>query len=138
MSENYTHNVSDVISRLKSALKVGSDTDLAKVMNIKPNVLWNWKSRKTADYELIISVCVKNNLNLNWVLSGGEEINNPIVEESPPTYRSKDELLIASLLKTVNLLEDRLKKTEVLLEEVQNQLKEARDRISALTQKRAG
>lgn len=130
-------SANDIITRLKSALKIKSDAELADVMNITASGLSTWKRRDSVDHNAIIEVCVKNNIDLNGIFVGSVGVL-PTERKESPHVRNKDELLIESLQRNVSLLEDRLKKTEALLDDLQRQLGEARDRISALTQKRAG
>lgn len=68
MPESYTHTVNDILTRLKSALNIKSDAELAEVLNIKTNVLGNWKSRNSLDHGAIIRVCEERGIDLNWIL----------------------------------------------------------------------
>lgn len=73
MKESYTHIVNDVINRLKTALNADSDASLCKLINIAPPVLSNWRRRNSIDYELIITVCELNKLDLNNIFVGIKE-----------------------------------------------------------------
>lgn len=69
--ESYTHNVDDIVSRLKSALNLSSDVELARVLNIKPGVLNNWKTRNSiGDPTAVINLCFLNHLDLNAIFLG--------------------------------------------------------------------
>lgn len=69
MQETYSHNVSEVLNRLKSMLRVDSDAELCRLINIGTNTLANWKKRNSIDHQLIITVCESHKLDLNAVFA---------------------------------------------------------------------
>ncbi|HLV51476.1 MAG TPA: helix-turn-helix domain-containing protein [Flavobacterium sp.] len=59
-----------IINRLKSALNIENDSDLASFLGIKPNTLSNWKTRNNIDYDLIFTKC--ESLDFHWLITGIE------------------------------------------------------------------
>lgn len=118
MQQSYTHSVNDLLSRLKSGLNIDNDAQLARLINIAPNTLGNWKARNSVDFPLIITFCVQQGLDVNWILTGikkeVETVNEPMA-----AYGGDQSLLIASMTRTIALLEDRLAKSEATLKEAQ-------------------
>lgn len=74
MQENKQQNAILIIERLKKALKYSGDAQLYSVLDIKQSTLSAWKSRGIGDYDLIITFCNKNQLNLNYILLGQGEM----------------------------------------------------------------
>lgn len=63
--------IENIIERLKTALELKSDTDIAKALESDPRLLGTWKKRGTIPYEKIIKLCISKNINLQWMFSDG-------------------------------------------------------------------
>jgi phage repressor protein C with HTH and peptisase S24 domain len=64
-----------IISRIKLAYNLKTDTELARFLGVSPNTITNWKDRNSINYDLIFTNCVK--LNYDWLLTGrGEMLRN--------------------------------------------------------------
>ena len=61
-------NKSLILNEIKLHYNIKSDTDFAKFLGIKPQVLSNWKSRNSIDYDLIYTKCL--DIDANWLLTG--------------------------------------------------------------------
>lgn len=72
MSSKKLHNAKEIIDRLKLALKLKTDTELAKYLGISQSTVSTWKSRNSLDYELVIAKC--KHVNLHWLLTGEGEM----------------------------------------------------------------
>ncbi|MBB4118831.1 transcriptional regulator with XRE-family HTH domain [Mesonia hippocampi] len=59
--------VIDVLERLKKEFNLKTDRKLCKLLGVKPNTLSNWKKRNRLDYEVILAICKRNNLDLNYI-----------------------------------------------------------------------
>lgn len=95
-------NVGIVIERLKSHLGVKTDTDLAKLMNMKQTTLSSWKGRNSFDVNELYAFCVENKINFHWLLTGEEirqEENKSWAQENIETYLSEIDSLQNELKK---------------------------------------
>ncbi len=90
MSKSYSHNVNEVISRLKSELNVDSDASLCRVINIGATVLANWRKREQISSSSLITICEDHRLDLNWILTGHK---SNVVNEPPVTYQNHRQFL---------------------------------------------
>jgi SOS-response transcriptional repressor LexA len=94
MQEIDSHNVNLIISRLKSALNISSDLDLAMSLGVGANTLSNWKKRETFDYPLLFTFCESHSLSIDSIISGSKKIleisslNEPQAEYVIKTARS--------------------------------------------------
>jgi len=80
--EKYEHNVIDVLIRLKSALKITSDADLARLMNITPSAVGVWRIRNTIDHQKVITICNERGFDLHWIYFGKGSLKKPKSAES--------------------------------------------------------
>ncbi|MCT8340294.1 helix-turn-helix domain containing protein [Flavobacteriaceae bacterium TK19130] len=76
-----------IIDRLKKLLNLSSDKALCEVLDIKPNTLSTWKRRKTLDFNKVIALCNKHELNLNYVFFGEESDTFSLPEQKVPTAK---------------------------------------------------
>lgn len=65
MQENNSQNANLILKKLKKALKIATDIELSKILNVKPNTISSWKKRNTVDYNTIISICELYEIDLN-------------------------------------------------------------------------
>ncbi|MBI5634896.1 MAG: helix-turn-helix domain-containing protein [Nitrospirae bacterium] len=68
MSTEKSHDVNDVIKRLKIAYGFKSDAALADFLGVKPNTIATWKIRKYIDWNLIFAKC--DDVSASWLLTG--------------------------------------------------------------------
>lgn len=130
--------------RLKSALKLESDAALARLINITPAAIGVWRVRGSLDHERLIALCNDRRLDLHYIFFGTKQ-------EPPRTTMShtngqgshtSNDLLVQTLLKTVQLLELRIAESDKTLQAAEQvlqdkaaqdrQLKEAQDQIIKL------
>ncbi|MDR2936886.1 MAG: helix-turn-helix domain containing protein [Rikenellaceae bacterium] len=123
--------IKNILIRLKSALGVVTDTELAEALGVKQNTISTWKTRGTIDFPLVISKC--DNIDLNWLFLGeGSMLRadglkasaQSIVHERDPRdvemiadknkIIQRDEELIAALRYRIGELEGRGFRTEDL------------------------
>lgn len=75
----------DVLTRLKSALAVNSDTALAKVLNTSAQTISSWKARNHIPYAICVNLALTKGLSLDWLILGiraplqssGHSVNEP-------------------------------------------------------------
>lgn len=76
--EKNTQNVELFLNRLKSAFNFTQNNELAAFLDVKPQVLSNWKERKSINYEVILTKCVSKGINLHWLFTGeGDMLTGP-------------------------------------------------------------
>ncbi len=68
-----------VIQRIKDALKISSDAELANRLGIKRSTLSNWKARNTIDFDVVFSKC--ESINADWLLTG----KGPMLRDEEPS-----------------------------------------------------
>ena len=78
----------NLIDRLKSELFIKKDKDLCMLLGIKHNTLSTWKKRDTLDFNKILELCEKHNLDLNYIF----------FEEEESLKEEKKQAIIASAL----------------------------------------
>ena len=69
---------SEILDRLRGALNLSNDTELASHLGIKKATLSNWRSRNSLDWSLLFSFC--EHIDINWLVWGDESnvsIENP-------------------------------------------------------------
>lgn len=64
------HIVKNILQRVKIALDIGTDTDLATYLGVHSSTISTWKSRNSLDYESILAICHKFDLDYSWILYG--------------------------------------------------------------------
>lgn len=62
-----------IINRLIEELKLKNKTDLSNLMGVSTQVMGNWKVRNKVPFEEIVTICLKENININKIISGNEE-----------------------------------------------------------------
>lgn len=64
-----------ILNEIKSHLNIKSDSELARFLDVTPQVISNWRARNTFDVELIYTKCL--DINAEWLLTGkGEMLKN--------------------------------------------------------------
>ncbi|WP_347374277.1 helix-turn-helix domain-containing protein [Aequorivita sp. Q41] len=70
-----SQKANSLIDRLKSELSVKKDKDLCDMLGIKHNTLSTWKKRDTLDFNKVLELCERNNLDLNFIFFEEEDEN---------------------------------------------------------------
>lgn len=92
MLENTEQNTNLILSRLKSVFKVKTDADLARELEIPKSTVSNWKIRNKFNWPLVVTVCKKKNVSLEWLLDlhhSETVLEVKEKDEHPKTTRSK-------------------------------------------------
>ena len=63
-----TFSSGDILNRLKLALSLGTDSELASLLGVKKATLSNWRNRNSIDFPLVFSVCEQ--VNIDWLVTG--------------------------------------------------------------------
>ncbi len=101
-------SAANVLDRLQQALNVESDSELSKAIGVNRATLGNWRNRNSVPYSICINICERENLSIDWLLTGEGEI---LRQKSRTSDNEIDKDIIASMLEDLN--EDQ--KLEVLL-----------------------
>lgn len=60
-----------VMERLKSALGLSTDLDLAQLLGMSSSNYANRKASKSIPFDLVIPLCISRSVSLDWVFTGG-------------------------------------------------------------------
>ncbi len=67
--------VSQIVEALKDLKSIHTDSEIANLLGVKPKTLAAAKVRDNYPFRELITFCMKNNVSLNWLLSGEGEPN---------------------------------------------------------------
>ncbi|WP_413873919.1 helix-turn-helix transcriptional regulator [Albidovulum sp.] len=59
-----------VIDRLKAAIRVRSDVDLAAALKVNKSTVSTWRSRGRVPYPEVVKVAVERGVSIDWMLTG--------------------------------------------------------------------
>ena len=82
-----TFSSQEVILRLKKALNISTDIELATYLGISKSTLSNWKARNTLDLPLLFSLCEQ--ISIDWLLTGKGEMLKNSTPKSPEVLIKK-------------------------------------------------
>lgn len=74
---------SDVVDRMKEALGIKQDSDLARRFGIAKTTVSGWRGRNAVPYELCVLVSDEAGASLDWLLAG-EGPRWRVAEQAPP------------------------------------------------------
>ncbi len=63
-------NAKKILHRVKEALGVSTDAELAARLGVVHGTIGSWKSRDTLDYKLLIDATLEAGANLHWLFTG--------------------------------------------------------------------
>ncbi len=86
MSSSDSQKVTRILTRIKSALGVDTDVELANCLNIKGNRLAMWRKRDSIDYDLIFEALP--NISPAYIISG----IGPVEKSQIETLSSQKEI----------------------------------------------
>lgn len=73
----------ETVERMKAATGLQTDTELAKVLDITPGAISNFRKRGEIPTDLVILLAVKFKLSVDWLLTGEGEIKRGEKGERP-------------------------------------------------------
>jgi len=133
-SENKSNNTKLIINRLKSMLKISTDTALSEYLGVAPNTISTWKGKNKPDYDLLIKKF--DSFDLNYILKGDKYNPTQTTSEiEPPGTCQKCISLNQALKSTEKALEHAESEIEVRIEIttlLTEKVKELKDKISTL------
>lgn len=80
-------NFEEVENRLFKTFNVTKAKELAEILEVSQSTYGNWRQRNKIPYDEIITICVKMNIDVNFILTGKEK------EEIEKKINFKDEIL---------------------------------------------
>lgn len=91
-----------VMERLRSALKVRNDRELAGLLGLKPNAFYNRKRTGSIPYEAVVELAEKHGMYVDWILFG---LGKPFRDESKqaPPVAAVDQELMTEILEEIEL-----------------------------------
>jgi transcriptional regulator with XRE-family HTH domain len=75
-------NINFIINRIKLENKIYSDAELARVLNVTPSAISNWKARKNVPVSVIKKYCFNNNKDIKNYLEGSEFLDVKIKQNT--------------------------------------------------------
>lgn len=126
MQEKSVHNANIILSRLKLALDLSTDTSLSNFLGIDKSTLSAWKRRNSIDYELIFAKCT--HLNYDWILTGSGEM---LRKNNPPNETYSEKIDTLEPCPNCSFMNRQLKLTERALEHAETALESAKGEIES-------
>lgn len=80
--QNEVITMSDVIARLKTSVGVRTDAELARAMEESPKKIGVWKTRNTVPTEELVRFCARNQLDLQYILTGQKTETQPATKDA--------------------------------------------------------
>lgn len=62
----------EIFNRIKNELRFSTDREMYEYMGIIQGTFTNWRRRNSIPYEEINTICINNNLDLNYILNGNK------------------------------------------------------------------
>jgi len=96
---NRDHGFAVVVERLKKALGLKTDLELAKALDMSPSNFANKKRQQSIPYEAVIDLCTAKAISLDWLFSGaGETFTNQEQREIEAIPATIDPKLLTTVL----------------------------------------
>ncbi len=70
INKNKLHNIESILDRLKEALDIDKDIELAEFFGIAQNTISAWKKRDSMNFDLLFTRCLPLDIDLNWLIYG--------------------------------------------------------------------
>ncbi|MBU3014766.1 helix-turn-helix domain containing protein [Poseidonibacter lekithochrous] len=74
-NEDKMRNIDDILSRLYDKLGFFKDKEFCEKYELKQNTVSTWKKRNSIPYDLIADISQNENISLDYILNGKEEIS---------------------------------------------------------------
>lgn len=93
---------SEVIGRLKQKLGYTDDKQLSDLMGISQATFSERRKRESIPYERIIEICRKQNISMDYLLTGrAEEFNGQIMQEGDLNGIDEEEMIVVPYFKDI-------------------------------------
>lgn len=63
-------DLDSVIDRIKKTFNVNKDKEIADILGVTNQAFANWRNRNKIPFEEIISLCLRENIDLKYILNG--------------------------------------------------------------------
>ena len=96
-------NIFQIVERIKQSKGFKSDGEVAEALKMTKTALSNHKARRTIPYEALSTFCERENISLDWLLTGEKPTEHiGLVKDSPPIYNIKDDDTLSEILKMLS------------------------------------
>lgn len=93
-SGSITHNkkikMEDIIDRIKSHVRVHTDSEVAERIGLRKQELFQYKKKKTIPYKYLIEWARMESVSLDWLLMGREQVADSEYKEKYINQLEKD------------------------------------------------
>ena len=118
-----------ILNKLKKYFNLKNDKEFAEFLDIKQNTFLAWKSRKSFDYDVILTKC--NTLDSLLILTNKEELlkqdSKPIKTPFNQSLNTNDVELLKELLNTkdglINSQQETITAQQKLIKELEEKIK---------------
>lgn len=70
MEIDSVQDVKVIIERFKNSMNIEKDVDLAQILGVLPSTISTWKKRNSLNHDLLIELCKKHKIDLNYLFFG--------------------------------------------------------------------
>lgn len=63
-------DLDNVIDRIKKTFNINKDKEIADLLGVTTQAFANWKNRNKIPFEEIISLCLRENIDLKYIING--------------------------------------------------------------------
>lgn len=77
-----------ILDRIQQALKLSSDGEVCRVLDIKRSTLGSWRAQDRRPYEICVSLQESHGLSLDWLLTGEGPMDRSGVAEQPAKWEA--------------------------------------------------
>lgn len=79
-------NIDDILDRIKEIKSLKTDTEMSKLFSVTPQTISTWRKRGTIPYNSLVTLCEREGMSLDWLLTGeGPMKKYEAPEEKPLT-----------------------------------------------------
>lgn len=69
--------IKEILERIKQHTGAQKDSDIARILNVEPQNVFNWKKRETIPWNELCAFAINEKLSFDWLLTGKEEEDLP-------------------------------------------------------------
>jgi hypothetical protein len=62
--------IDEILDKIKNLKGIKKDMELAILLNVKPNTITTWRTRKTIPHDVLYRFCEEQEIDITWLLTG--------------------------------------------------------------------